>query len=168
MRHDVVINGRTRKVEVRRLDGGFAVAVDGQEHTVDVARIDAHTLSLLVGASSHEVTIVPDTASGQLTIQVGAVALAAELSGRRRWGRKDDGAQSAGPQRLSAPMPGRVVRVLVRQGETVTRGQPLVVVEAMKMENELRASRDGAVTELFVKEGQLVDAGAPLAVVAPS
>ena len=68
-------------------------------------------------------------------------------------------------QRVNAPMPGKVVRVLVSRGDAVKARQGLVVVEAMKMENELRAARDGRVREVFVSEGQSVDAGTPLVVV---
>ena len=64
-------------------------------------------------------------------------------------------------------MPGKVVRVLARPGELVRQRQPIVVIEAMKMENELRAARPGTLTELLVREGQSVEAGAVLAVVAP-
>ena len=71
----------------------------------------------------------------------------------------------AAPQRLVAPMPGKVVRVLVKTGDAVHARQPLVVVEAMKMENELRASRDGTVAEIHVREGQSVEAGALLIVI---
>ena len=85
---------------------------------------------------------------------------------RRRWARKEEGARAAaGPQRIGAPMPGKIVRVLVRRGDLVVARQPLVVVEAMKMENELRAARDGTVSEIHVAEGQSVDAGALLVVV---
>ena len=62
-------------------------------------------------------------------------------------------------------MPGKIVRVFVRPGDTVTARQPLVVVEAMKMENELRANRDGTVAEVHVREGLSVEAGAPLIVI---
>jgi len=71
-----------------------------------------------------------------------------------------------GPARLTAPMPGRIVRVLSESGASVVAGQGLVVIEAMKMENELRAPRAGRLLELLVREGQAVEAGALLAVVA--
>ena len=71
----------------------------------------------------------------------------------------------SGPQRVVSPMPGKIVRVLVKAGDPVTAKQGLVVVEAMKMENELRAARDGRVRELSVAEGQSVDAGTVLLVV---
>ena len=75
--------------------------------------------------------------------------------------------KAAGPIQIVSPMPGRIVRVLVMAGDVVAARQGLLVVEAMKMENELRAAARGTVTELFVREGQSVDAGAPLLVVAP-
>ena len=75
------------------------------------------------------------------------------------------GATGTGPQRIVAPMPGKVVRVLVKAGDEVKARQGLVVVEAMKMENELRAARDGRVREVSVAEGQSVDAGAVLLIV---
>jgi biotin carboxyl carrier protein len=165
----------------------FAVTVDGREWRVDAARIDAQTLSLLVdsvcvnetlGSSnavtgpapaglrlSSEVRIAPDPLGG-LIVCVGATPVAVALDSRRRWGRKDDaGAGGAGPQRVVAPMPGKVVRVFVGPGEAVRARQPLVVVEAMKMENELRAGRDGTVAEIHAREGTSVDAGALLIVI---
>ena len=71
-------------------------------------------------------------------------------------------AASGGSQKIVSPMPGKIVRVLVKTGDQVKAKQGLVVVEAMKMENELRAARDGRVRELAVTEGQSVDAGAVL------
>ena len=77
-----------------------------------------------------------------------------------------EGAQpGSGPQRIVSPMAGKIVRVLVKSGEAVRARQPLVVVEAMKMENELRALRDGTVVEIYAREGTSVDAGALLVVV---
>ena len=80
---------------------------------------------------------------------------------------KKDGAGAAGtgPQRVTSPMPGKVVRILVKPGDEVKARQGLVVVEAMKMENELRAARDGRVREVAVAEGQSVDAGTVLLIV---
>ena len=176
MQYEVEVGGRRRQVVVTRTGGTFAVAVDGRTRHVDAARIDAHTLSLVVDSvcpenssvrrSGHEVSAVPDRDGGQLTVYVGAVPVAVALNGRRRWGRKDDGrASGSGPQRLVAPMAGKIVRVLVNAGDIVGSRQPIVVVEAMKMENELRASREGTVAEVHVREGMSVDAGALLIVI---
>ena len=137
---------------------------------MDVARINAQTLSLVLDrvwpkdtASSYEVVLTP--AENGLAVRVNGIELAATVNGRRRWGRQDEGANSSGPQKIEAPMPGKIVRVLVKIGEAVEARQPVVVVEAMKMENELRAAREGTVAEIHTFEGASVDAGALLVVI---
>lgn len=192
MQYEIEVNGRVRQVTVHRVDGRFVVTIDGREWKVDAARVDPHLWSLLIekdvrlkpdtpsehgvplkpdstsGVQSIEVTLAPDAASGGLIARVGETPVTVVLNGRRQWGRKkDDGAEpgSGGPERLVAPMPGKIVRVLVKAGEAVRARQPVVVIEAMKMENELRASGDGTVAEMHVRDGQSVDAGALLAVI---
>jgi len=174
MQYEIDVNGRTRQVSVARTGATFAVTVDGRTWQVDAARIDGHSLSLVVDRvwskdtlrQAHEVVIAADRAvPGQLTVSVGSTPVIVAVNGRRRSGNRDDGHQGSGPERVTAPMPGKIVRVLVTRGETVTRRQPLIVVEAMKMENELRAGRDGTVAEMPVREGQSVDAGALLIVI---
>jgi biotin carboxyl carrier protein len=179
MQFAVEIDGRRRDVDVHRIGAQYAVAVDGREYSVDAVRVDRHTLSLLVQevrkkaadpvtTASREVTLAADAASNELVVQVGTARLAVGLNGRRRGRAPHNHSAEGGPQRVVAPMPGKIVRVLVSKGDTVKPRQPLVVIEAMKMENELRASGDGAVAELYVREGQSVDAGALLAVVVPA
>jgi biotin carboxyl carrier protein len=175
MQYEIEIGGRRRQVTVTRTGDSFAVTVDGRTRHVDAARIDGHSLSLVVDdvssdqtpiRTSYEVSIIADATGGQHMVHVGAVPVAVTLNGRRRWGRKDDAhASGSGPQRLVAPMPGKVVRVLVKAGDRVSARQSVVVVEAMKMENELRASREGTVAEIHAREGMSVDAGALLIVI---
>ena len=184
-RHDVrepyALRGRSQRASaagrLTRTGDGFAVEVDGHRRHVDPARIDAHTLSLLVGevmpegdsrpglqgrCASHEVAIWRSLASGALSVHVGTSPVAVVLNGRgvrrpmaamrrRPWRR-------TARWRLVASMPGKVIRVLVAVGDAVKRRQPLVVVEAMKMENELRAGRDGHVAAIHVREGASVEA----------
>lgn len=179
MRYEVEIAGRRRTIDVRRADGRFAVTVNDRTWIVDAALVDRHTISLLMsapaedasrdrrplGGLSYDVMLVPEVVGGAVAVQVGASSMAALLNGRRR--RVGEvGASRSGPERLVAPMSGKVVRVLVSRGERVHARQGLVVIEAMKMENELRAGRDGVVVELAVRDGQLVDAGALVAVIA--
>ena len=183
MQYEVEIGGRRRQVVVARAGGGFAVSVDGRTRHVDAARIDAQTLSLLVDSVqpmehnatrgnnptarrlSYEVSVVP-LAAGELQVHVGEVPVAVALNGRKRWGQQQDGrGAGSGPQRLVAPMPGKIVRVLVAAGDRVSPRQPVVVVEAMKMENELRASREGTIAEIHVRQGISVEAGALLLVI---
>jgi biotin carboxyl carrier protein len=115
---------------------------------------------------SYDVTLAGDAVSGRTNVHIGPSVVPVALNGRRRSGRKEEGGHSgSGPQRLLAPMPGKVVRVLVNKGDPVRARQPIVVIEAMKMENELRAGRDGVVLELPAASGQSVEAGMLLAVV---
>src|SRR4051812_37144712 len=135
---------------------------------VDARRLDGRTLSLIVGpgAASYDVGIVPDAATGMLGVRVGAAECTVVFNGRRRRVRPGDREHGAsGPQHLVAPMPGKIVRVAVSPGEAVRARQTVVVIEAMKMENELRAGRDGIVGELHAREGAPVVAGELLAVI---
>ena len=193
MRYDVDISGVTKHVTVVRTGGGFAVTLDGRTFQIDVARIDGHTLSLLVDSvwpddrsltpgltpsqtasqmvrlrSVHDVSVVPG-ADGMLTVRIGTtpIAVSVNIEGRRHRARGVAVNPGSGPQRVVAPMPGKVVRVLAAPGDAVKTRQPLVVVEAMKMENELRADRDGTVAEVHAREGLLVEAGALLVVINP-
>jgi biotin carboxyl carrier protein len=187
VQYEIEVNGRIRLVTVERAGSRFAVSVDGRTRDVDARRLDGRTVSLIVGpGATYDVGIVPDvatgatgatgangaTGTGMLRVRVGAVECAVALNARRRRGRPggsdehDRGLRGApGPQRLVAPMPGKIVRVAVTPGEAVRARQTVVVIEAMKMENELRAARDGIVGELHAREGALVEAGELLAVV---
>ena len=182
MQYEAEVNGRMRRIAVKRQDGRLLVDVDGRTWVVDAVPVGKHALSLLiadpaVGTSSEgrtrsrEVTVTPDRGSGQLNVHLGGTVVPVLLNGRRRSGRKEEGGHSgsgSGPQQVLAPMPGKVVRVLVKIGDRVQARQPIVVIEAMKMENELRSGRDGVVTDVPVSDGQSVDAGALLAVIAGS
>jgi len=173
MRYDVEVNGRIRQVHVQRADGKFSVSIGDRTWSVDAARVDAKTLSLLLSdstgqaVSSHDVALVPDRVTGQLMAHVGGVRVPVAVNGWRQRKGDDRGSGGAGPVRLVAPMPGKVVRVLAPPGTQVTARQPIVVIEAMKMENELRAGRDGTVSEVPVTPGQSVEAGALLAIITP-
>ena len=155
------ILGRTVRLEVsRKPDGGVAVLVDDQPREVSVA-MAGRFLSLIVDGRVHDLGVVGKGAS--FLVEWGASAIEAELVSP---GAAATPAKRAhGPARVVAPMPGKIVRVLVAPGQEVPSGQSLVVVEAMKMENELRSPQAGRVLELPAREGQAVEAGALLAVV---
>ena len=166
MQYEIEASGRVRHVTVTRIGGGFAISVDGRLHQVDAARIDAHTLSLIVDNMWQRDTVITPESSGRLVVLAGAVPVTVRLNGRRGGGRRQGGgAAGSGPLRIVAPMPGKVVRVLVKAGDAIRARQPVVVVEAMKMENELRADRDGTVAEIHTREGMSVEAGALLVVI---
>jgi biotin carboxyl carrier protein len=171
LQYEVEVNGRVRRVSLERSGDRFAVSIDGRTRQVDVARAgsgsgDARTLSLIFEAGTVCDIGISPAAAGLLNVRVGSVHCTVALASGRRRGRADDRERAAsGPQRIVAPMPGKVVRVAVAPGETVRARQTIVVIEAMKMENELRAGSDGIVAELHARPGAPVEAGELLAVI---
>jgi biotin carboxyl carrier protein len=161
---------REEKVRIRRVDGSpgsYEVTVGDRSYTVDALTARPGLLSLRIGEAEgvvqhHEVAVRPQgegiywvsTAQGAGPVEVAdpLAYLAAHTHGGG--GKKR--------QRVDAYMPGRVTAVLVEEGAAVTKGQGIIVLEAMKMENEIRAEHDGTVSKIHVQPGQAVDLGNPL------
>jgi biotin carboxyl carrier protein len=180
MTFEVEINGRVRTVSIESLGaagpagGRFHVVVhesggdapgEPRPFAVDVRRTEIG-LSLLQADEGRSVdAALTEQARGAWFVQLPHVALTATIDGRRYERGPSGESAGSGVQRVVAPMPGRVVRVLVQPGDEVALRQGLVVVEAMKMENELRAPKAGRVKEVAVAEGASVEAGRLLVVV---
>jgi len=148
-----------RLVELGKNAQGWRILVDGRPLDADVIEIAPHTLSILLDGHSHEIRLFP-APDGKLQIHNGMQHFAAEVIDPRAWrGRRHIGPEAEGRQQVAAPMPGKVVRVLVKAGDTVKAGQGLVVVEAMKMQNEIRSPKSGKVDRVLAIEGQTVNAG---------
>jgi biotin carboxyl carrier protein len=169
MTFEIQVNGRTRTVAVEKAGTGtYRVSLDGQRHEIDAARVGVYGLSMLDVASGviRDVQVTPSSANGECLITIGGRTIVASLNGRRsRRAGADGGAGADGEQAVTAPMPGRVVRVLVSPGDDVAVRQGVVVVEAMKMENELRSPKAGRVKEIAVTPGTSVEAGRVLVVI---
>jgi len=159
---DAAVDGHVYRVEVTGGQGRYTVAVDGRRLEVDWREAGGPFASLLIEGRSHRVGLEPRP--GGFRVLVGSDELAVDLL---ETARVDAAARlgPAGPARLLAPMPGRIVRVLAEPGQEVAAGQGLVVMEAMKMENELRSPRAGRLAEVRAREGQTVETGALLVVV---
>ena len=150
---------KLRVVELERTEGGWRVALDGQPIDADVVEISPYTLSILLKGESHEIRVTP-VPGDKLKLQTGAQEFIAEVIDPRSWsGRRHGHVEAEGRQQIVAPMPGKVVRVLVKAGDRVETGQGLLVVEAMKMQNEIRSPKSGTVERVLAKEGQPVTAG---------
>ena len=165
------VGGRRRTVDVERSSRGWSVVVGERRRHADLAPAGPRW-SLLIGeiggpTESHEVRFEAGPDGDQLVHVDGDAVRVSILDHRVRAARgRGDGAGNAASRTVvSAPMPGRVLKVLAQPGDPVAAGQGLVVVEAMKMENELRAPRAGMVTDVRVQEGATVDAGAVLVVI---
>jgi biotin carboxyl carrier protein len=165
-RHAVRVDGTifTVEIEDQRADGVFVV-VDGQPVAVDARLPRTGTGSLLLDGVSYVVDLAEGRGSTHVVVDGETFQVHLEDPGRGRpvsAGKASDG----DGQRLVAPMPGKVVAVLVAVGQRVDAGAGLVVLEAMKMENEFKATANGVITEVHVAPGQAVDAGDLLVVVA--
>ena len=125
----------------------------------DIVETEPGVYSVLVDGVSYEVRVQ------EHQISIGEHRFLFEIDDPRQWKRSGGAAGAQGRASILAPMPGKVVRVLVGIDDQVVAGQGIVVVEAMKMQNELKAPRDGRVTAILVAEHDGVNAGAVLAVI---
>jgi len=161
---NVTIDGTDYRLELDREAGGWRCLLDGREIQIDAVLVQPDALSILFGGKVYEIR--RERVEAGLRICVGDQSYAAEVrdprSLRSRKLRADHG---KGAQRLVAPMPGKVVRFLVGENSPVEAGQGVVVVEAMKMQNEIKSPKKGMVVKLAVAEGAAVNAGDVLAIV---
>lgn len=159
MRYEITIKGALRRVDVHiEPDGRYRVRWEGEDHVVDVLRPSAEAFQMLIDGESWEAGCVR-TDDGYLVDILGASIDVAVVDPRRQPLRLS---AKAGEGVVSTQMPGRIARVLVKVGDVVRKGQALLVVEAMKMENELRSPIDGVVSDVLVVDGQSVETGARL------
>jgi biotin carboxyl carrier protein len=149
------------EIVVARLDGSYIVTLDGVEHIVDARKLEADFYSILYDGKSYEVSV--ESAGPKYVVRHGAEEQVVELADASGGGREEL-RKRGGDETIDSVMPGKVVRVLVSPGDTVRSGQGLVVVEAMKMENEISAPRAGRVKSVEVNPGQNVETGARLVV----
>ena len=170
MNFEVELNGRTRRVAVERTGPGrYRVTLDDTAHDLDASRAGEYGLSLLLGCeggTSRDVQIAPGGAPGESLVSLEGRTVAVTVNGRRLRRRGADRVSDVGgEQKVVAPMSGRVVRILVTPGEQVAPRQPVIVVEAMKMENELRSPKAGRVKQVAVTPGMSVEGGRVLIVI---
>ena len=162
MKYLVDVNGQRIVVE---LDGAHA-EVDGERLDVSLTPVAGTPVRLVrIGEQVHRVVARRGSSRGAWQLDVDGTRVEAEALDERMRAIKDltaATAKASGPAPLVAPMPGLVVRIAVAVGDTVAAGQGLAVIEAMKMENELRASAAGVVTAIRVSAGQAVEKGAVL------
>ena len=161
---EITIDGRAFRLELERVENRWRCLLDGRETAIDAVLIQPDVLSLLIGGVSYEVK--REFTADDLRLWVRGRRYAAELRDPRSpRNRKRGAADEKGAKKMAAPMPGKIVRVLVKEGAEVQAGQGLIVVEAMKMQNELKSPKSGIVQKILVADGAAVNAGDVLLVV---
>lgn len=167
MTYSADLHGRIHKLAVKGTGSPVPVQIDGKTYEVDFSAGDGSLLSLLVMGRSYEADVVEE-AEGVLAVWVEGELHRIEYQeeGRRpRRGASVVGHEIKGRQMIVAPMPGKVVAILVSPAQEVSAGQGVIVIEAMKMENELKASGPGVIKEIKVQEGAGISGGEVLVVI---
>jgi biotin carboxyl carrier protein len=161
----VTEGGRARRVETSGGGGRYRLALDGEVWEVDVRRTAPGIYSLLIDGASWVAEVAER--DGAWVVEVGGESSALQVEEETRYIIRTRGgaAAGAGTQTLTAPLPGRIAHVAVAAGDAVEAGATLLIIEAMKMENEFKAGRAGTVREVRVRAGEAVNAGDVLVVI---
>ena len=168
MKYEILFDGARRSAELTRAadrSSHIAATIDGRDVEADVVKIGHGVYSILLEGRSIEVHV--EALTDALLLRTNGREYRVGIVDPRSWRRsRSGGIDLTGRQQISAPMAGKIVRVLDSQDQQVESGQGLFVVEAMKMQNEIRSPKTGTVERLLAKEGQAVNAGEILAVIA--
>jgi biotin carboxyl carrier protein len=152
-------------------DGRYVVSIDGQKHEVDARHFEGGTWSLIIDGRSYDVELEvagQNESEGHYValIRGSVIKLSMQDERKNRLRFQDKIGVGDGPQVITSPMPGKIVKILVKEEQEVVENQPIIIIEAMKMENELRAIKDGIVTKIMVEEGQTVVGNSKLIAIA--
>ena len=167
MKNEVILNGARLSVELTRSaeePSQLVATIDGRRVEANAAKISPGVYSILINGRSLEIRV--EALVDGMLLHTACREYRIEIADLRSWRRRRSGRiDLAGRQQIAAPMAGKVVRVLVAPGQQVETGQGLLVVEAMKMQNEIRSPKTGTVERLLAKEGQAVNSGEVLVVI---
>jgi biotin carboxyl carrier protein len=163
MTYDITIDGKNYRLELNRADGRWLCRLDGRDVEVDAVLARPDVLSLRIGNRAYEVKC--ERVAGETHLWVGSARFAVEVRDPRSLRGRARAVDDRGPKKLTAPMPGKIVRVLVSEGDQVGAGAGVLVVEAMKMQNEIKSPKKGRIQKILVGEGAAVNAGDVLAIV---
>lgn len=166
MQFEISIDGKVHRLELNRSGNQWTCRLDGREVVADVEEINSDILSILISGKSFEVRRIEVRRIDDTALLVNGQLCDVVVEDPRSWrGRRRSGAGTEGPQKLSASMPGKIVRVLAKEGEEIKAGQGIAVIEAMKMQNEIKSPKAGTLKKLLAQVGMNVTAGEVLAIV---
>ncbi len=160
------IEGERRAIELRREGARVVAEMEGRRYEVEAREPEPGVYLLNMDGRVYECRVDSSQAAGASEVRVGNRSYSIVLSDPKRLrGAGASASDAGGRAEVKAPMPGKVVRVMVEQGARVEAGDGLVVVEAMKMQNEMKSPKSGTVAELRASPGATVNAGDVLAVI---
>ena len=168
----LTINGHEHTLELTE-GNPLSCQFDGVPFEAEALEIAPGTYSLLLGEKSFPAHVAPElepsgsasVGSNLYSVKVDGASYAIAINDPRSWTRVRGAMAREGRQQITAPMPGKIVRILVQEGQRVEPGEGLVVVEAMKMQNEIKCPAGGTVGKVLIREGQAVTAGESLLVI---
>jgi len=160
---NLVINGSETEMEIVSPAPACHFRFAGRERCASVELPEPGIYSVLLDGRSYDASV--ERTARALIVTVDGHRFEIEVRDPRRWSRGSGRAGGSGRETLAAPMPGKIVRVLVAPGDAVGPGQGVVVVEAMKMQNEIKSPKKGTIQRILVSEGAAVNAGDVLAIV---
>ncbi len=161
---DIKIGNRLVKIKILSRDNNRVLfEVDGKKYDVDIVQVDAG-YSLIWNKKSFNLEILESENPKHMVVNTLHNSFEVDIvdAEYRYLENRNKNKQLEGGSIISSPMPGRVVKILVSEGEKVTLGQPVIVVSAMKMESEYKATKDGIIKQIHVKEGDVVNGHQPL------
>jgi biotin carboxyl carrier protein len=176
MKHLLTINGQEHVLEIENdssQPSRLVCSLDGERFEADVAALGEAIFSILLGGRSFQARVAAGGSaqngnpSGRSSyrVQIDGTSYAIALQDARRGRRAGSTLGTEGSRNVTAPMPGKIIRVLVAENDMVEAGQGLIVVEAMKMQNEIKSPKKGLIQAVRAREGQTVNSGETLIVV---
>jgi biotin carboxyl carrier protein len=163
MIYEISINSTNYRLELHEAEGRWTCRLDGRDIEVDAVLARPDVISLRLGNHAYEVKC--ERVGSDLHLWVGSVRYEAEVRDPRSLRSRARAIDDHGPRKFTAPMPGKVVRILLHEGAEVEAGTGILVVEAMKMQNEVKSPKKGKIQKIVVSEGAAVNAGDVLGIV---
>ena len=163
MTYEISIDGKNYRLDLNQVDGRWICRLNDRAIKVDAVLARPDVLSLRIGNKTYEVKC--ERVPNEVHIWVGSRRFAPEVRDPRSLRSRSHAVDDHGPKKLTAPMPGKIVRILLTQGAEVEAGAGVLVVEAMKMQNEVKSPKKGTIQKILVAEGAAVNAGDVLAIV---
>ena len=161
MAYEISNEKRTAKIELLNRAGNRAlIAVDGRKYDLDIAEVEDGVYSILYNGQSYNIELIEGETSKKYIVNTFAKSFNVEIidAESKYMKSRNQGQDLEGANLIQSPMPGKIVRIPVSVGDRVENGQTLIIVEAMKMQSEFKASGDKIVREILVKEGDAVEA----------